>query len=45
MSKKMKGLKYDYVIREKDRVQKLIDVNYKREMETYSKMFESRKGI
>jgi len=41
----MKGLKYDYVLREKDRVQELIDVNYKRERETYSKMFDSRSSI
>jgi len=41
----MKGLKYDYVLKEKDRVQELIDVNYKRERETYSKMFDSRTSV
>jgi hypothetical protein len=41
----MKGLKYDYVVREKQRVQELIDVNFKRERETYSKMFKSRISV
>jgi hypothetical protein len=31
LSKKIKGLKYKYVEVEKERVQKLIDINYKRE--------------
>ena len=45
LSKQMKGLKYDYVLREKERVQELIDVNYKRERETYSKMFDKRASV
>jgi hypothetical protein len=36
---------YDYVIKEKDRVQELIDINYKREQETYSKMFSSKTSV
>ena len=35
----------DYVIKEKDRVQNLIDINYKREQETYAKMFNPKTSI
>lgn len=36
---------YDYVIKEKDRVQELIDVNYKREQDTYAKMFNPKSSV
>lgn len=29
----------DFVLKERERVQKLIDINYKREQDTYKKMF------
>jgi tetratricopeptide (TPR) repeat protein len=35
----------DFLAKEKTRVQTLIDVNYKREQETYKNMFSSKKGI
>lgn len=35
----------DYVVKEKDRVQDLIDINYKREQETYAKMFNPKTSI
>lgn len=38
-------VKVDFAEKEKQRVQNLIDVNYKREKETYLNMFSSKKGI
>lgn len=35
----------DYVVKEKERLQKLIGINSKREKETYSKMFNSRVSV
>jgi len=37
--------KFEFVKKEKSRVQGLIDVNYKREKQTYSKMFSSKKSV
>jgi len=37
--------KFEFVKKEKSRVQGLIDVNYKRERQTYSKMFNSKKSV
>lgn len=39
------GGSYDYVLKEKDRVQELIDINCKREQETYSKMFNPKTSV
>lgn len=35
----------DYVVKERERVQKLIDINYKRETETYKKMFNPKSSV
>lgn len=37
--------KYNFVKKEKARVQNLIDVNYKREQDTYAKMFNPKTSV
>lgn len=39
------GNMFDFVVKEKDRVQDLIDINYKREQETYKKMFNPKTSV
>ena len=45
LAKNIPGGRFKFVQKEKERVQKLIDVNYKRERQTYSKMFKSKKSV
>lgn len=45
IAKNIPNGKFNFVHKEKERVQKLIDVNYKRERQTYSKMFSSKKSV
>lgn len=42
---KVQGGNYDYVLKEKERVQRLIAINCKREQDTYSKMFNPKTSV